>query len=273
MDFLFRNSTAAPASFASPTQGLPSVAVHATGTFTGLSATFEMSVDSTNGTDGTWIPCIGLRNDNNFTVGFSGVSSPVGVVSWLPVQGVTWFRTRVTAIASGSVTFSFVFTDTLVPPPTPTVGRADVGSPPSGNPVRVAGRGYNVVPTVVGNSQMVDFWLTTLGAQVVSTHCSPESRLRNSLSLTGIGDVSLFVANASLRNHVTDLQVSNIGVANDLIIKDGGGEIWRLRIPAGGVFSCSFEMPLRNASTNTGINVALSIAGDMRVNAQGHLGN
>lgn len=73
----------------------------------GLNVTFEGSVDSSNGIDGTWFTLSGTRTNANTIESSSGVIAPnVGATlgyAWrINVSNVRYVRIRVTAITSGN---------------------------------------------------------------------------------------------------------------------------------------------------------------------------
>lgn len=74
------------------------------GTFTGLNCTFEGSLNSTDGTDGAWQTVQGVRSsDEKTTESVTGVVASALTYNYrFDVAGYTYFRTRVTAIASGN---------------------------------------------------------------------------------------------------------------------------------------------------------------------------
>lgn len=78
------------------------------GTYTGLNVTFEGSIDSTDGNDGTWQAVQGVRSsDEKTTESVTGViASTLTYNHRFDVAGYSFFRARITAIATGSATFS-----------------------------------------------------------------------------------------------------------------------------------------------------------------------
>jgi hypothetical protein len=75
-----------------------------TGTFTGVNITFEFSLDSTNGTDGSWFGLLGTRTNAETIELVSGVVATGLVYGWqfgLPA-GTTYIRARATAFTSGT---------------------------------------------------------------------------------------------------------------------------------------------------------------------------
>jgi hypothetical protein len=78
------------------------IALHCAGTFAGVNCTFEVSFDSTTGTDGTWIPVLAARNNANTGESTSGVLAAAPAYYWEAyIAGARWFRIRSTAWTSG----------------------------------------------------------------------------------------------------------------------------------------------------------------------------
>lgn len=76
----------------------PSVAGH--------NATFEGSLDSTNGTDGTWFGVQAARSNANTVESATGTLAAAPAYGWeLSVNALKWFRVRATAHTSGTMTW------------------------------------------------------------------------------------------------------------------------------------------------------------------------
>lgn len=74
----------------------PSVAGH--------NSTFEGSLDSTNGTDGTWFGVQAVRSNANTIETATGVLAATPIYCWeLSVNALKWFRVRTTAHTSGTM--------------------------------------------------------------------------------------------------------------------------------------------------------------------------
>lgn len=70
----------------------------------GHNATFEGSLDSTNGTDGTWFTVQAVRSNANTIETATGALSANPVYCWeLSVNALKWFRIRTTAHTSGTM--------------------------------------------------------------------------------------------------------------------------------------------------------------------------
>jgi len=69
----------------------------------GHNATFEGSIDSTNGTDGAWFALQAVRSNANTIELATGVLAATPAYGWeLSVNGLAWFRVRATAHTSGT---------------------------------------------------------------------------------------------------------------------------------------------------------------------------
>lgn len=79
--------------------GFSSFTVQFTGTYTGANVTMEQSLDSTNGTDGTWIPIQVNRPDSIGSITASPLSnSSTGALIFQgQAPGATWVRARLTS--------------------------------------------------------------------------------------------------------------------------------------------------------------------------------
>lgn len=77
------------------------------GTFAGLNAIFEGSLDSTDGINGSWTALSAVRSNSNTVESVTGVIAAVPAYSWrLNTSGYNWLRVRATALTSGSPTFA-----------------------------------------------------------------------------------------------------------------------------------------------------------------------
>lgn len=83
--------------------------IHCKGTFAGANATFEGSLDSTDGTDGTWFGVQAIRSNANTIETTTGVLAAAPVYAWeLSVNALKYFRIRLTAFTSGTQTWTFI---------------------------------------------------------------------------------------------------------------------------------------------------------------------
>lgn len=84
------------------------VMAYVTGTFAAMNCTFEGSLDSTNGTDGTWFTIQAVRSNANTIETATGNLSAAPVYAWeLSVNALSWFRVRCTARTSGTQNWKF----------------------------------------------------------------------------------------------------------------------------------------------------------------------
>lgn len=197
-----------------------------TGNFNNANGVFEVSMDSTNGSDGNWFQIQAFRSNGSVAQEsvFGPITGPIAYYWNVNLGSWDWFRVRMTSLTSGTATCTIA---------------------PASQPM---------VPA----------------SQVVSQHTGPLGRLRNTQALTLTSDVVLFsAAGANRSNNVVDIQAINTGAsAVDLIIKDGATVIWQFTLPVNVPVCLGFECPLRGTA-NTAINVALSAAGTVRLNATG----
>lgn len=74
----------------------------------GHNATFEASIDSTNGTDGTWFGIQVLRSNANTVELTTGVLAATPAYAWaVSTNGLSFVRARATAHTSGTATWAF----------------------------------------------------------------------------------------------------------------------------------------------------------------------
>lgn len=83
---------------ATSTRGFRHIAVQVTGTYT-ATVTFEVSNDTTNGTDGNWVSIAGYQPGTPGTVTVTAAGSP-GVFVF--ICDALWFRARISAYTSGT---------------------------------------------------------------------------------------------------------------------------------------------------------------------------
>lgn len=83
--------------------------IHCKGTFAGVNVTFEGSLDSTNGTDGTWFGVQAIRSNANTIETTTGVLAAAPAYAWeLSVNALTFFRVRATAWTSGTQVWTMI---------------------------------------------------------------------------------------------------------------------------------------------------------------------
>ena len=140
------------------------------------------------------------------------------------------------------------------------------------NPVAIGGRASNAnIAAMSAANDLVAWCMTMIGVGVVKPYCLPEAEWAYTGALTATTDVAAqAAAGAGLKRHVTLLQATNTGAsAVDVLLRDGTSTRQQVTIPAGQ----SVVMPLPTGITttaNTALNLALSAAGTVRVNALGY---
>lgn len=76
-------------------------------TLSGHNATFEASVNSTNGTDGNWYAVQAVRSNANTIESTTGALSATPAYLWeLSVNGYNWIRVRATAHTAGTAAYT-----------------------------------------------------------------------------------------------------------------------------------------------------------------------
>lgn len=97
------NIASAAAQVALDTSQVSNVVAYCKGVFAGVNATFEASIDSTNGVDGTWFGVQAVRSNSNVIEATTGVLGAAPAYAWeVSVNGYKWFRVRATAWTSGT---------------------------------------------------------------------------------------------------------------------------------------------------------------------------
>ena len=260
----------------------------------GHNATFEVSIDSTNGTDGTWVAVQALRSNANTIETTTGVLAASPAYGWrVGVAGWNWFRIRATAHTSGTATYTMQRSSEGVEPvpgaqisgTQPVSGSVSLtGTLPAivgqgaedaaiaGNAVRTGGRVRTSHPTTFVAGDAVDVSMTTAGQQVVKIGGVTEAAFNASLALTTTTAQAIAAAaGAGLKRHLTGIQAINTGAAVvDLIILDGTTERWRLPLPINVPVLIEFDSTHLITTANAALNANLSAAGTVRVNAQGY---
>lgn len=283
------NVTSATSTVFANTTRFSNLMIHCKGTFAGVNVTFEGSLDSTNGTDGTWFTVQAIRSNANTIETTTGVLGAAPAYAWeLSVNALTYFRVRATAWTSGTQVWTFI-PGTYATEPIPgaqisgtqpvsgsvtatgVAGAAAHDAVISGNPVRQAGRALTANYTSVATGDTADIITTLVGAQVVKPYAIPEAGWNANVSLTTATATALIAAGgAGLKRHITALQAINTGAsAVDLIILDGATERWRMTLPINVPVSFTFPTELTTTAA-TALNGNLSAVGTVRVCAQGY---
>lgn len=248
--------------------------VQLVGTFVNHAVSFEASVDSTDGTNGTWVPLQGIRSTGVVETA-TGILSAAPAYAWeFDISGYTYFRLRSTSHTSGTAIYHCQETDAIV---TPTVNAIAVGqgaedAAVAGNAVRVGGRVRTSHPTTFAAGDAADLTITPAAQELVKIGGLAETAWNASLALTNTTAQALAAAaGAGLKRHITGVQAINTGAAVvELIILDGVTERFRLPLPVNVPVQLDFTATHLLATANTALNVNLSAAGTVRVNAQGY---
>ena len=103
------NVTSATSTVFINTTRFSNLMLHCKGTFAGVNVTFEGSLDSTNGTDGTWFGVQAIRSNANTIETTTGVLGAAPAYAWeLSVNALTFFRVRATAWTSGTQVWTMI---------------------------------------------------------------------------------------------------------------------------------------------------------------------
>lgn len=254
------------------------LSVAANPTVAGAAIAFEGSLNSTNGTDGTWAMISAQRTDDQslFVSTISGIGATLTYLLALQVSGISWVRVRCTAITSGNLLVTASPCDDLVMPSRAPVAQAIVGNaahdaPINSNPVRQGTRALSaMLAPVSATNDVADAVSTLQGVTLVTLDTVSAQRLRASVAVTTTSDVQVLAAPpAGLAHHICDMQIINTGAATDLILKQGTLEIWRLPLPQNvPVMLAGLRAPLVIPAGNI-LNATLSVASTVRLNVQG----
>ena len=90
-------------------QRFSNLMIHCSGTFSTINVAFEGSLNSTNGTDGSWFAVQAIRSNANTIETTTGNLSATPAYAWeLSVNALKYFRIRATAYTSGTQAWTFV---------------------------------------------------------------------------------------------------------------------------------------------------------------------
>lgn len=233
---------------------------------------FEVSLNSTNGTDGNWYAVQATRSDSGLIETGAAALAATPAFAWeINVNGFRWFRVRCTTHTSGTATWtiqrSILSAETVVS--LGALGAEDAAA--VGNAMRVGGRVRTAPLTTLVANDAADLMMDPAGAAVVKAHAPNGAVWNASVALTTTTPaVVQGAAGAGLHRRITALQAINTGAAVvDLILLDGVTERWRLPLPINVPVSVPMELPLITTA-NTALNANLSAAGTVRLNAQGY---
>lgn len=256
--------------------GSPNVAISATGTFSNHNIVFEVSYDSTNGTNGNWVQVAATRTTKAVAETTTGTFSAAPTYGWVvPTLGAQYVRVRAIAYTSGTSIWNLQPCAEMYgfcAEPSANVGS---GSAVLGSPTRGAARARNTITTVT-NDQVVDLIANLNGSLIVQLNSIPELTWQNTATLTTTADaVVKAAAGAGVRNYVTDISFQNTNATiTGIVIKDGATDIARFNAPANMAVPAviTFSTPLRGTA-NTALNVAALVTGaNVLVNTAGFTG-
>ncbi|MBM7454471.1 hypothetical protein HNR62_000300 [Oceanisphaera litoralis] len=250
----------------------------------GHNSTFEGSLDSTDGTDGTWFIFQVVRTNANTVETATGTLSATPTYAWrTSVNGINFFRVRATAHTSGTATWRFQRgSNAGEPVPAiqltgnqPVAGAAAHSAAVSGNPVFVAGGVNTAVDTTLVANDVSRFTMTTSGQLLTVVGGLPEQTWQYTSILTTSATFAAKAATASLRNYVTDISFQNTnGVATQLQLIDNATVIAQWNAPANMDTPASiiFNTPRRAAAVNTAMNISCVTTGaSVMVNIGGYV--
>lgn len=136
------------------------------------------------------------------------------------------------------------------------------GSTDANNPIKIGAVAKSSEPTAVSTGQRVNLFTDLVGKLIVLPFSNPENFVSGVTSaMTGTTSTSLISApSAGLRNYITQIIVTNshASVGTFVLIQDGnaGTTIYEgYAAAAGGGFSISFPVPLRQPTTATALYV------------------
>lgn len=90
-------------------QRFSNLMIHCSGTFSTINVAFEGSLNSTNGTDGSWFAVQAIRSNANTIETTTGNLSATPAYAWeLSVNALKYFRIRATAYTSGTQAWTFI---------------------------------------------------------------------------------------------------------------------------------------------------------------------
>jgi hypothetical protein len=103
------NVTSATSTVVVNTERFSNLMIHCAGTFAGANCTFEGSLNSTNGTDGSWFAVQAIRSNANTIETTTGVLAAAPAYAWeLSVNALKYFRVRATAWTSGTQVWTMI---------------------------------------------------------------------------------------------------------------------------------------------------------------------
>lgn len=271
-------------------------------TLAGYNIQFEGSINSTNGNDGTWVVLQAVRSNANTVETTTGVlTTAAGTAlnySWeCSVNAYNWFRIRTIAYTSGAATWG-IQRGTYATEPIPglqvtgtqavsgtvtasnATGSVAHSAASAGNPVFVGGTVIaGTVDTTLAQGDRAQLPITSGQQVIVKQHAPSEMTWQYATPLgtpiTATTAVALKAAGAaSIRNHVTGIQVINTSTTAGMVsIQDGTTVIWSGWLPASmtSYLVVNFDVPLRGTAA-TAMNFVANAVMNIYISAQGYQG-
>lgn len=250
------------------------------GTFTGQAVAVEQTIDGNY-----WFQCAGKPITGMPSLSAVAPSSNSGSTGTETVWVYELFgkrvRARVTALATGTITFVPALSARPVNLWTSVSGIVAHSSASAGFPVRVAGKTVTGADTTLVSGDVCDLFMTSGGAAIVEPFSPPELGWSYAAASGGIVSTTTAVtikaaAGSGLRNCISSIQIATdtLGAATEIAIRDGaaGAVLWRGKLQATALpeTTISFPKPLRG-SANTLLEVVTltSVTGGVYFNAQG----
>ncbi|MDH4425074.1 MAG: hypothetical protein QE495_01355 [Acidovorax sp.] len=167
------NITSATSTVFVNTERFSNLMIHCKGTFAGVNCIFEGSLDSTNGTDGTWFGTQAARSNVNTPDTATGVLGAAPAYAWeLSVNAMKWFRVRATAWTSGTQTWTMV-------PGTYATEPIPIAQVTATQPVSVSG-----YPTAAASADgLANPTITQVGAAQLAYNGATWDRLRGNFNV------------------------------------------------------------------------------------------
>ncbi len=256
--------------------------------------TFEGSIDSTDGVNGSWFVIPGARSNLTAVDTASSALSATPAYGWLfNVVCFNYFRVRATAGTFGTATLLLAPGERVPPPFVPagsTAGLIVQGNTPrdaaaSGNPVYIGGRVSITNFTAMADADLAPPATDGAGRLVVKPFSPNELDWQATMASDGAAIttntvVSLIAAAATYRRYVTAIQLHNSSAtATEVVLQDTTGTpvvIWRGFLPASMTvpYNVEFPTPLRTGSgTASGVGLrAVTTGANIRWSIQGFVG-
>lgn len=222
--------------------------IHCKGTFSTVNCTFEGSLDSTNGTDGTWFGVQAIRSNANTIETTTGNLSAAPAYAWeLSVNALKYFRVRATAWTSGTQTWTFI-PGTYATEPIP--GAQVSGTQPVSGTVTI-----NAIPAGTNNIGLVSPAPNTTATPACSVYANAALTVANVKASAG-NVYGGYVYNPAAA--VTYIQFYNTAGTPTL----GTSVVWSLPVAAGGILPIPpGAIALANHATGIGIGASTTATG------------